>query len=151
MKSVYRWFAYLIALEVVVQAAVIAFGVFGLGKWVDDGGTFNKAALDSEDLSFTGAVGFMLHGINGSMVIPLLAIVFLVVSFFAKVPGGVKWAAITLLVVIVQMMLGFSAHDLPQLGILHGVNAIILFVVAAWTGYRTSTRAEARVQEGALA
>ena len=36
----------------------------------------------------------MLHGINGEMVFPLLALLLLIVSFFAKVPRGVHWAGV---------------------------------------------------------
>ncbi len=39
----------------------------------------------------------MLHGMIGMMLIPLLALVLLIISFFAKIPGGVKWAAIRVL------------------------------------------------------
>ena len=59
MRSVYRVLAFVVAAEVVIQAAAIAFAVFGLGKWVEDGGTLNKATMESDDGSVGGAVGFM--------------------------------------------------------------------------------------------
>ncbi len=34
----------------------------------------------------------MLHGMNGMMVIPVVALLLLVISFFAKIPRGVAWA-----------------------------------------------------------
>ena len=93
MKSAYRWLAMIIAVEVAVQAAAIAFAAFGLFQWVEDGGVLNKQVIESDQSAgFSGEVGFMIHGINGQMIIPLLAIILLVVSFFAKVPGGVEWA-----------------------------------------------------------
>ena len=46
MRSVYRVLAFVVAAEVVIQAAAIAFAVFGLGKWVEDGGTLNKATME---------------------------------------------------------------------------------------------------------
>lgn len=151
MKSVYRVFAYLIALEVMVQAAALAYGVFGLSKWVEDGATVNKATMESDSTSFTGLGGLMAHGMNGMMIIPALALLFLIVSFFAKVPGGVKWAAFTLLAVVVQVTLGLTAHSVPQLGFLHGINALVLFGVAVTAGRRVSTKAAATdSQEAAL-
>ena len=43
MRNVYRVLAYLLAVEVVVQAMAIAYAIAGLGKWVeDDGGVLNK-------------------------------------------------------------------------------------------------------------
>ena len=152
MKSAYRVLAYLIALEVMVQASMIAFGVFGLGKYIEDGATVNKSVMEDSNTSFTGVVGFAVHGINGEMVIPLLTLAFFVVSFFAKVPGGVKWAGFTLIAVVVQVLLGMFAHELPQLGILHGINALILFGVAVTAGRRVgSTRTAPAAQENAMA
>jgi len=88
-------------------------------------------------VTFTGFVGFMIHGINGQMVIPLLALILLIVSFFAKVPGGVKWAGAILALVVIQVTLGLFAHETPQLGPLHGMNALLLFSVAILAGRRT--------------
>lgn len=152
MKSVYRVLAYVIAAEVVVQAAAIAFAVFGLSKWVEDGGTLTKAAMESEDTTFTGVLGFAIHGMNGTMLIPLVTLVFLVVSFFAKVPGGVKWAGFVVLAVVVQVLLGMFAHGAPALGLLHGANALVLFGLAVTAGRRVgSTTTPAVAQEAALA
>ncbi len=151
MKSVYRVLAYVIAAEVVVQAAAIAFAVFGLSKWVEDGGTLTKAAMESEDTKFTGVLGFAIHGMNGTMLIPLVTLVFLVVSFFAKVPGGVKWAGFVVLAVVVQVLLGMFAHGAPALGLLHGANALVLFGLAVTAGRRVGSTTPTVVQESALA
>jgi|SRR5690349_20399550 len=149
MRSVYRVLAFVVAAEVVIQAAAIAFAVFGLGKWVEDGGTLNKATMESDDGSVGGAVGFMIHGINGQMLVPLIALAFLVVSFFAKVPGGVKWAGITFGLVVLQVLLGVFGHSVPFVGALHGLNALALFGVAVMAGKRVSAPASAPA-EGAL-
>lgn len=139
MRSTYRVLAYLVAAEVVVQAAMIAYALFGLGKWIEGGGILNKTVMEDESSSFTGVTGFMIHGINGQMVIPLLALVLLVVSFFAKVPGAPKWAAAILALVVVQVLLGTLGHGAPLLGALHGVNALILFSVAVMAAHRVGS------------
>jgi hypothetical protein len=64
------------------------------------------------------------------MIVPVIAVLLLVASFFAKVPGGVLWAAITLVTVVVQVLLGICGSAATGLGILHGVVAIALFVIA---------------------
>jgi hypothetical protein len=130
MKSVYRVLAYLVALEVVIQAAAIAFALFGLTKWIDDGGVLDAAAVQSESTTFTGLIGFIVHGLNGQFIVPLIALLLVIVSFFAKVPGGVMWAGLVLLTVIVQVLLGIFAHGVPELGILHGIVAMALFAFA---------------------
>jgi hypothetical protein len=136
MRSAYRVLAFLVAGLVVVQAAAIAYAVAGLGKWVQDGNTFDKAAFESDDTSFDGIVGFMIHGMNGMMLIPLVALILLIVSFFAKVPGGVARAGLVLGLVILQVALGLFGHEIPALGGLHGLNALILFGAAVMTGVR---------------
>ena len=136
MRSAYRVIAYLIALGVVVQAASMVYAVAGLGIWVDGGGVLDKEAFESEDLEFTGVGGFMVHGLNGMMVIPALALILLIVSFFAKVPGGVQWAGLVLLTVVVQVGLGLFGHENAIFGLLHGINALLLFSLAYLTGKR---------------
>ena len=148
MRSTYRVLAYLVAAEVVIQAAAIAYALFGLGKWIEDGGTLNKAVMEDESSSFTGVTGFMIHGINGQMVIPLLALVLLVVSFFAKVPGGPRWAGAILALVVVQVLLGTFGHATLPLGALHGINALILFSVAVMAGHRVGSAETRGVSAG---
>ncbi len=142
MRSAYRVIAYVIAAEVAIQAAAVAYAIFGLGVWVDkNGGVLDKASMES-DLNFPGVVGFAIHGMNGMMLIPLIALVFLVVSFFAKVPGGVKWAGFVVLAVIVQVALGLFGHENAVFGIFHGLNALLLFSLAVMAGKRVQTGAE---------
>jgi hypothetical protein len=136
MRSTYRVLSYIIAAEVAIQASMIAFAVFGLTSFVDGGGTVDQAAVESGTLDFTGAIGFFVHFVNGQLVIPALALILLIVSFFAKVPGGAKWAGGILGIVVLQVLLGMFAHGLPGLGILHGLNALVLFAVAFTAGRR---------------
>jgi len=141
MRRAYHVIAYVIAAEVVVQAMMIATGVAGLSHWIDDGATVNKHVLD-KDPSFTGSWGFAVHAINGQMLIPLLAIVLLVISFFAKVAGGTRWALYILGLIIVQVVLGVSQGDVPYLGLLHGANAFAILVTAILTARRAAPVAE---------
>lgn len=136
MKNVYRVLAYLIAAAVAIQAAFVAYGIFGLAKWIETGGTLDKAAFESETFTFPGLSGLILHGTAGIMVIPVLALLFVISSFFTKVKGSIVWALLTLAAVVVQVFLGLFAHEYFQLGALHGINALILFVVAATAGMR---------------
>lgn len=151
MKRAFQVLAGLLAVEVVVQAMAIAYGLAGLSHWVDkDGGVLNKAALDdAENLHFRGVGGFAIHGINGMNLIPLIAIALLVVSFFAKVEGGVRRAGILFGMVALQVILGLSASGEPLLAPLHALNGFGIFVMAAMTarsiGIAPVTPAEERV------
>ena len=96
MRKVYRVLAFLVAIEVALQAMFIVYGDAGLGLWVDDGGVVDKAtfenAFESGEAPFPEFQAFILHGMNGMMVIPLLALLLVISSFFAKVPRGVAFA-----------------------------------------------------------
>lgn len=141
MRSVYRVLAFVIVAEVAIQAMAIAYAVAGLGKWVDEGGVLDKAVMESDEMPFPEIAGFIIHGINGMYLIPLLALLLLIFSFFAKVPGGVTWAAVVLLLVVLQVVLGLFGEDIPALGALHGLNALVLFGVAVMTGIRARSNA----------
>lgn len=122
MRSTYRALAWLISLAVVAQAAFIAFGTFEVLSEVDDGAVFD------ENTDFN--TGQVMHAIVGTIVIPLAALVLLIVSFFAKISGGVKWAAIVFGLVVLQYALAIASFSAPVLGLLHGANALAIAVVA---------------------
>jgi amino acid transporter len=130
MRTVYRVLAYAVAVEVAVQAMAIVYGVAGLSKWIEDGGVFDKSVMESGESPFPEEIGLSLHFFNGTMVVPLLALALLIVSFFAGIRGGAKWAGLVLLLVVVQVTLGFVAFVLPAVGSLHGLNALLLFSAA---------------------
>jgi len=51
------------------------------------------------------------------------------------------WALIRKQVVDARWTLGFSAADLPALGALHGINALLLFATALFAGRRARVAA----------
>ena len=149
MKRAYQILAALLAVEVVLQAMAMAYGTAGLFHWVDkDGGVLNHTVVknfEDNPPDFNGVGGFAFHGINGFMVTPLIALVFLVVAFFAKVEGGVRRAAVLLGLVILQVVLGMSGHDQPLLAPLHALTAFGIFTMA----WMAATRVQPAVDVGA--
>jgi hypothetical protein len=145
MKTAYRVLAGLIALGVAVQAMVMVWAVSGLSKWVDNGGILDKAAVESGENKFPEETGFGIHFFNGTFFIPLIALILLIVSFFAKIPGGVKWALIVLGLVILQVAFGFISFGVPFLGMLHGLNALLLLGAAGFAARRAKLASAAPV------
>jgi hypothetical protein len=125
MKATYRVLAYLVPVIVALQAAFIALGVFGLGTWVEDGNDFTKSVLEG-DSSVTGDIGFALHSF-GAMAMALVALVLLIVSFFAKIEGGVRLAVFVFLDTLLQWILAFVSFAAWAVGSLHALNAFLLF------------------------
>ena len=105
-------------------------------------GCLTRPSLKSQGTPFPEVVGILVHGINGIFVIPGLALLLLIVSFFTKVRGAIKWALVVFVLVVVQGQLGFLGHDFPLAGALHGLNALALFGVAIYTGRRLRAAAE---------
>jgi hypothetical protein len=139
MRSAYKYLAYAIDFLILLQAAAMAWAVFGLSSWIEDGNTITKAKLENHDgFLFTEERGFMIHGISGTMVIPLVGLILLIISFFAKVPEGVKYAAMLFVGILLQVVLGIAAHGLPALGFIHGFWALLLF----WLAYRAARQAD---------
>ncbi|WP_068396415.1 hypothetical protein [Kribbia dieselivorans] len=139
MRNAYRYLAYLICGLVMLQAAVAVWSIAGMEKYLQDGGTID---FQSESLpDFPEATGFMIHGMNGMMVIPLVALILLGVAFAAKIPGGVMFAGVIVALVALQIALGLMGHSVAFMGLLHGINALILFGTALVAGRRAGAAA----------
>lgn len=137
MRQTYRVLAGLVALGVILQAMFIAFGFFTVGHDVEENGkVLSKSTFDNG----YEPLGLNLHGLFGMMIIPLLAIVLFIISFFAarQVHQAVKWAGFVLLAVIVQVTLAFVAFAAPVVGALHGLNAFVVLGTAAMASRRAS-------------
>jgi hypothetical protein len=132
MKKVYRVLAYAIAALVAVQSAAIGYGVFAQLKFVEDGGTIDKSVYESDA---PGTAALLFHALDGGAVL-LVALALLIVSFFAKIPRGVRWAVIILVCTVVQIALGTLSHLLAAIGAIHGALALVLFGVAAMAAMR---------------
>jgi len=118
MKATYRVLALAVPALVLVQAAAIAAGTFAILHDADKGHSFTKASAEN--------AGQVVHSF-GALVIAAVALVLLIVSFFAKIDAGVKWAALIFLDVIVQFGVAIASFSAPVVGIVHGVNAFVMF------------------------
>jgi hypothetical protein len=138
MRATYKILGHSIAGLVAVQAAAIALWVFGMFSWIDsgDGNTVTPQLSDDRLEGVTGAVGITIHSF-GAIVVALLALVLLIVSFFAKIPGGTKWAGFVFLAVLFQWVIAIVSFSVPGLGFLHGLNALLI----AWLGWRAAKQA----------
>ena len=87
-------------------------------------------------MPFPEVAGILVHGINGTFVVPGIALALLIVSFFTKVRGAIKWAVVVVVLVFAQGQIGFLGHEFPLAGALHGLNALALFAVALYAGRR---------------
>ncbi|MFF0339846.1 hypothetical protein [Kribbella sp. NPDC004875] len=143
MRAAYRILAGLIAVGVLVQAMAIAVGWFIALKDVDGGLVIDK--------NYDGNWGHSVHSIVGSTIIPLLALLLLIVSFFAHVQGGVRWALYVFGLVVLQIAFAFLAFAVPVIGALHGANALALLAVAGMASRRAAGTPETAGQQSSQA
>ncbi|MGZ0148088.1 hypothetical protein ACXJJ3_13535 [Kribbella sp. WER1] len=121
MRNVYRIVGLTIAIAVVLQIASIALSGFTIAKDANDG-----ASIGADYSNF----GEAYHSIAGS-VIGLLALVFLIVSFLTDVPRGRVLAGIVVGLVVVQFVLAVVSFGIPALGVLHGINGLVIAGIAS--------------------
>jgi hypothetical protein len=132
MRAAYRVLAFAIAALVAVQSAAIGYAVFAQLHWIEQGGTLDEAAFES---GAPGTAAMIFHALDGGVIL-LLSLALLVISFFAKIPHGVRWALIVLLTTIVQIALGTLSRLVAEIGAVHGAVALVLFGVAVMAAMR---------------
>jgi hypothetical protein len=132
VRKTYRILAWTIAVAVAWQAAGIAVALFIVIHDVDEGGVV------SSGYDWGGNAGVLMHRIGGTLVIPLASIALLVVSFFARFDGAVKWAVLVFGLVVLQFALVVVAFEVPAVASLHGANALVMFGAAVWAALRVS-------------
>lgn len=135
MRAAYLWLSRLLALLVMVQAMLIVFAVSGLFHWItEEGGSLDASVAEGWETTpptFTGAIGHYLHAeIIGKQVVPTVAVLLLIVSFFAKVPKGVAAAVVIGVLVGLQVYTGMNSEHIPYLGLWHGLGALLVFAAA---------------------
>jgi hypothetical protein len=142
VKQTYRILAGLVALGVLVQAAAIAFAWFDVLSQVEGGAVFDENA--------EGNAGHVIHGMVGMMVLPAIALILLIVSFFANkvMPGAAKWAGIVFGLTVLQVALAFASFSAPVVGALHGINALLMFGAAGRAAALAGTPAVERPAAG---
>ncbi|WP_417217450.1 hypothetical protein [Arthrobacter sp.] len=131
MRQTYKILAHVIAAAVVVQAALIAWTTFMAIGAIESGTEIAGPPLPA-----------MIHGTLGMYVIPILVLALLVIALIAH--AGIQWAAWLVLAVVVQIGLAIAAFSAPAIGLLHGLVAfgiIVLAEVGAWQVAHAPARA----------
>jgi len=142
VRTTYRMLAYVIAATVALQAASVALAFFTILDEVDGG------QIITADYDYEGNLGILVHRVGGLGIIPLAAIALLIVSFFSKGAGAVRWAGTVFGLVVLQIAFVFAAFGgAPSAGALHGLNALAMFLAALWAGRRIARVPELDEQE----
>ena len=125
MRAVYRYWATIVYLLIIVQIGLAGYGAFFVAKEVEG------ATID-EDKFFEG---WDLHAGVGYLVI-LAGLVLLILAFAAR-PGRryVKWSAILFGLLILQLLLAWFGFEVPIIGAFHPINALALAGISGWIAW----------------
>ena len=124
MRAIYRIWATLLFILVIVQVGLSGYGAFyAANKLEDEGSTID------EDVFFDG---FGAHALFGYLVL-LAGLIFLVIGVAA---GIGKWRlgrhGVLFALLILQVLLAWIGFGVPAIGFLHPVNALVIFALLGW-------------------
>jgi hypothetical protein len=122
VKTVYRYWAALVLLAILLQIGFAGYGAFFVANAVDDG-VVNQDKFDD---------GFGLHMGFGYLVV-LLSLILLLIAVAANVG---KWrvgaSGILFPLLILQVVLAWIGEAVAAIGFFHPVNALVVVGVSAW-------------------
>ena len=125
MRTVYRWWSWLIVVAIVLQIGFAGYGAFYVADKVD-GGTVNEDKFED---------GFGIHMGFGYLVV-LLILIGLIIAAVAGVRGRQLGRAAALFGLgILQILLAWFGSEAPVIGFFHPVNAFLILGLAlmiAW-------------------
>jgi len=134
LRSVYRYWSWVIFGLVIVQVGLAGYGAFYVANKVDDG-TVNEDKFEE---------GFGIHWVVGMLIVLLILLGFLI-----ALAGGIrgkrlKNAGLLLGLGILQVVLAELGFAVPAIGFFHPVNALAIFALSgyiAWSGWRLTDAA----------
>lgn len=129
LRAIYRYWLTLLFVAVVAQIAGAAYGAFYAAQKLGDQTGPDEQKLISEK-AFDHGFGF--HTGFGYLIF-LGAVVLLLLALVARV--GKRQTLLTLavpLLVVLQIVLAWISEGVHGVGILHGLNALVIFAFTGW-------------------
>jgi hypothetical protein len=124
MSAVYKFWASLMALAVVVQIGLVGVGAFHAAKESDDHKTITDDTFGS---------WFSPHIALGYLLVPA-ALILVILALIAR-GGRIKWSVIAFGLFIAQVLLAWLAYSVPALGFLHPINALLILALMGRISY----------------
>ena len=129
MRAVYKYWAALVFLAVIVQVGLAGYGAFFVANAVDES-PVNEDKFED---------GFGLHAGIGYLVV-LLGLIFLVIALAARIGKPRIWRNVWLAgLLVLQVLLAWFGFGVPAIGALHPINALAIFALSgsiAWAAWR---------------
>jgi heme A synthase len=136
MRATFRYLTSLLFVAVVVQVALAAFGAFDAVHKSKHAPVAHKT-IDN---------GFAAHILLGYIII-LVMLLLLIVAIVGRLgPTPIRFAGALLLAGIVQAILGSISESAPAVGVLHGLNALVIYALSGLLAHRTWTAERAAIR-----
>ena len=123
-RAIYRWWITLLFLAVIVQIAAAAYGAFySADKLGDQSGSDEQKMISEKAFEH----GFGFH--NGfGYIIFLASVLLLVIALIARLGRRrVLFALAVPVAFAIQIVLAWASESVHAIGILHGLNALVIF------------------------
>jgi Family of unknown function (DUF6220) len=132
LGTIYRYWLTLIWLAVVAQIAGAAYGAFYSAEKLGDQKGSDESKMISEKV-FDHGFGF--HTGFGYLIF-LGAVVLLLLALAARLgKRRILWSLAVPLIIALQIVLAWISEEVHAIGILHGINALVIFgLTGAMTG-----------------
>lgn len=144
MKTLYRWWASLLLVMVILQVGFAGYGAFYAAHKIDKN---TPKAITEHSFDH----GFAPHIVFGYFVV-LAGLIFLVIGAIAGIGRwrlGRHGALAGLL--ILQVLLAWFGFDVPGIGFFHPVNALVIFALTGSIAYSTWREAKLAQQAAPVA
>lgn len=146
MQTLYKWWAGLLLVAVIVQVGLAGYGAFYVAHKVDgDGKSIDTNGFED---------GFGIH-MGFGYIVWLLGIAFLVIGVIV---GIGSWRlgrhGLLALLLTLQVILAWIGSGVPAIGFFHPVNALLIFTILLWVvhdTWRSSAAAPAAAAPSAAA
>ena len=129
MRNTFRYLTSVLFAAVVIQVALAAFGAF-------------DAVHKSKHAPITHKTidnGFGPHALLGYIIILVMIVMVIVASAGRLGRTPTRFAGALLLAGIIQAILGMISESAPAVGVLHGINALIIFALSGLLAHRMWT------------
>jgi hypothetical protein len=128
IRSIYRYWAALVFVGVLVQVGAAGYGAFyAANNLQDKGDTLGRSGWDH---------GWNFHGLFGTILV-LATVLLLVFGLAAKLGRPAVWLPLALAVAgVIQFFLPLVGTSVPALGFLHAVNALVIFALSGLIAHR---------------
>lgn len=122
MRAVYRYWATIVFIAVVVQVGFAGYGAFNAANKVENG-TIDEDAFSD---------GFGLHAGLGYLIVLAGLLLVLIALGARRGRRGVLHTAGLLGLLVVQVLLAWFGFEVPAIGFFHPVNALLVVGLAGW-------------------